>query len=105
LLGNKLKVSAPTGVASFIIDSKTLHSLLHLPTKGEFKELEGKRPCQLQDEFSGIAYIITDEISMVGRKYLAQLTDVSDMRSPIMPKKCSVVVPSCYLETLASYLQ
>lgn len=73
LLGNKLKISAPTGVASFIIDGKTLHSLLHLPTKGEFKELEGKRLCQLQDELSDIAYIIIDEISMVGRKIFGQI--------------------------------
>ena len=41
LLGDTLKVAAPTGVASFIIDGMTLHSLFHLPTRGEFKELEG----------------------------------------------------------------
>ncbi len=29
LLGDTLKVSAPTGVASFIIEGTTLHSLLH----------------------------------------------------------------------------
>lgn len=39
LLGDSLKVAAPTGVASFIIEGTTLHSLLHLPTRGEFKQL------------------------------------------------------------------
>jgi len=34
LLGDALKVAAPTGVASFIIDGMTLHSLFHLPTRG-----------------------------------------------------------------------
>ena len=35
LLKHDLKVAAPTGVTSFIIDGRTLHTLLHLPTKGE----------------------------------------------------------------------
>lgn len=41
LLGTTVKVSSPTGVASFIREGSTLHSLLHLPTKGQFKQLEG----------------------------------------------------------------
>ncbi len=39
LLGDTLKVTAPTGAAAFIVDGYTLHSLLCLPVKGEFKEL------------------------------------------------------------------
>lgn len=42
LLGDKLTVAAPTGVASFIIEGTTLYALLHLPTRREFKRLEGK---------------------------------------------------------------
>ena len=34
-------VAAPTGVAAFNIEGSTLHSLLSLPTSGEFKDLEG----------------------------------------------------------------
>ena len=67
LLGDALKVAAPTGVASFIIEGTTLHSLLHLPTRGEFKQLEGNRLQQLQQAMSSIRYIIIDEMSMVGR--------------------------------------
>ena len=73
LLKHDLKVAAPTGVASFIIDGKTLHTLLHLPTKGEFKELEGKRLQQLQEQLSSTKYIIIDEMSMVGRKMFGQI--------------------------------
>ena len=73
LFSDTLKVAAPTGVASFIIDGTTLHSLLHLPTRGEFKELEGNRLLQLQQVMSTIKYIIIDEMSMVGRKLLGQI--------------------------------
>ena len=73
LFGDNLKVAAPTGVASLIIDRTILHSLLHLPTKGEFKELEGKKLLQLQQVMSTIRYIIIDEMSMVGRKVLGQI--------------------------------
>ena len=45
LLGDSVKVAAPTGVASFIIEGRTLHSLLHLPVRGNFKEIEGNNQC------------------------------------------------------------
>ena len=73
LLGDALKVAAPTGVASFIIEGTTLHSLFHLPTRGEFKQLEGNRLHQLQQTMSSIRYIIIDEMSMVGRKVFGQI--------------------------------
>ena len=41
LLAGQLCVTAPTGVAAFNVDSYTLHSLLRLPVKGDFKQLEG----------------------------------------------------------------
>ena len=43
LLKDRLCVAAPTGVAAFNVDGYTLHSLLSLPVKGDFKPLEGKR--------------------------------------------------------------
>ena len=73
LLGGTLKVSAPTGVASFIIEGTTLHSLLHLPTRGEFKQLEGNHLQQLQQAISSTRYIIIDEMPMVGRKVFGQI--------------------------------
>ena len=41
LLENKIKATAPTGVAAFNVQGGTLHSLRQLPTKGEFKDLQG----------------------------------------------------------------
>ena len=73
LLSDTHKVAAPTGVASFIIDGTTLHTLLHLPTRGDFKELEGDRLLQLQQVMSAIRYIIIDEMSMVGRKVFGEI--------------------------------
>ena len=66
-------MAAPTGVAAFNVQGYTLHSLLRLPTKGEFKELEGNRLHELQQSFHGIRYLIIDEISMVGRKVFGQV--------------------------------
>ena len=73
LFADTVKVCAPTGVASFIIDGTTLHSLFHLPTRGEFKELEGNQLLQLQETMSPIKYIIIDEMSMAGRKLFGQI--------------------------------
>ena len=48
LLRPHVKVAAPTGVAAFNIHGSTLHTLLHLPTRGE---LEGDRLKSLQSTF------------------------------------------------------
>ena len=73
LLQENVCVAAPTGVAAFNIAGHTLHSLLGLPTKTDFKDLEGDLLNQLQQSFSTIKYIIIDEMSMVGRKTFAQV--------------------------------
>ena len=73
LLQDQLRVAAPTGVAAFNVEGHTLHSLLSLPIRGDFKDLEGERLNKLQQSFSHIKYIIIDEMSMVGRKTLGQV--------------------------------
>ena len=73
LLQHPIIVAAPTGVAAFNIDGHTLHSLLSLPTRGEFKDLEGERLTKLQQAFSAVKYLIIDEMSMVGRKIFGQV--------------------------------
>jgi len=40
LLGHHLIITAPTGVAAFNVNGYTLHSMLRLPVKGDFKDLE-----------------------------------------------------------------
>ena len=73
LLQDKVCVVAPTGVAAFNVDGHTLHSLLCLPTKGEFKDLEGECLNRIQQSLSTIDYLIIDEMSMVGRKMFGQI--------------------------------
>lgn len=73
LLGEKLRVTAPTGGAAYNVCGCTLHSLLGIPVKGEFKSLEGNRLQNIQESLAGIEYIITDEMSMVGRKLFGKV--------------------------------
>ena len=65
LLGQKVLIAATTGVAAFNVQGATLHSLLSLPTKGEFRQLEGHQLQQLQDRWNGVQYLIIDEMSMI----------------------------------------
>ena len=73
LLAGQLCVTAPTGVAAFNVDGYTLHSLLVLPVKGDFKQLEGNRLQTIQQFMTSIRYLIIDEMSMVGRKMFGQV--------------------------------
>ena len=73
LLHDKVRVVVPTGVAAFNVDGNTLHSLLYLPTKGDFKDLEGENLNRLQQSLAVMKYIIIDEMSMVGRKLFGQV--------------------------------
>ena len=73
LLGDCLYVAAPTGPAAYNVDGYTLHSLLALPVKSDFKELEGNRLQTMQESLTGIDYLIIDEMSMVGRKLFGQV--------------------------------
>jgi ATP-dependent DNA helicase PIF1 len=73
LLGRKVIVLAPTGVAAFNVNGCTLHSALRLPTEGEIKNLEGDALRQLKETLAEVAYIIIDEMSMVGRKMFGQV--------------------------------
>ena len=73
LLQDRVRVAAPTGVAAFNIDGHTLHSLLSLPTKGEYKDLEGDCLHQMQQSLASMDYLIIDEMSVVGRKIFGQV--------------------------------
>ena len=60
-------------MAAFNVDGYTLHSLLHLPVRGEFKDLQGTQLHNLQQALASVQYLIIDEISMVGRKTFAMI--------------------------------
>ena len=42
LLGDLLMVTAPTGAAAYNVHGHTLHSVLSIPVRGDFKDLEGE---------------------------------------------------------------
>ena len=67
------KVVAPTGVAAFNVHGYTIHNLLDIQVKGEFKDLTGDRLLSLQQNFTGVKYIIIDVKSMVGRKLFGKV--------------------------------
>ena len=73
LLQDQVRVVAPTGVAAFNVEGVTLHSFLHLPVRGDFKNLQGERVQRMQQDLAGVNYLIIDKISMVGRKLLGQI--------------------------------
>ena len=73
LLQSRLRVAAPTGVAAFNVEGVTLHSLLQLPTRGDFKDLGGDQLRRLQQQLVGVDYLVIDEMSMVGRKLFGQV--------------------------------
>ena len=73
LLGDDLRVTAPTGGAAYNVHGYILHSLLGIPINGDFRDLEGQRLSILQESLAGVDYLIIDEMSMVGRKLFGQI--------------------------------
>ncbi len=92
LLNDQLRVAAPTGVAAFNINGHTLHSLFSLPTKGDFKDLQGEHLHRLQQSLSPMKYCIIDEMSMIGRKLLGQ---VDRRLRQIFPHRAQEVFGGC----------
>ena len=62
--------AAPTGIAAFNIQGRTLHSLLRLPVKKKFEPLSSTTLIALQEVFKSCKFLIIDEKSMVGLKPL-----------------------------------
>ena len=92
LLDHRVHVAAPTGVAAFNIEGHTLHSLLSLPVKGDFKELQGERLHKMQQTLADMDYLIIDEMSMVGRKFLSQ---VDQRLRQVFPHRADTVFGGC----------
>ena len=92
LLDHRVRVAAPTGVAAFNIEGHTLHSLLSLPVKGDFKDLQGERLHEMQQSLADMEYLIIDEMSMVGRKFLGQ---VDQRLRQVFPHRADTVFGGC----------
>ena len=64
------------GTTAFVIAGATCHSALRLPINRQFRLLQGSLLCNLQASFPGKKVIITDEVSMMGRKMLVQIEQI-----------------------------
>ena len=69
LLGKSktIRVAAPTGAAAILIGGYTIHSLTLLP------DSPGRDLQELCKIWEGVDYLILDEISMIGARFLSQL--------------------------------
>ena len=75
------------------MEGHTLHSLLSLPTKDDFKDLEGEHLHQMQQSLADMKYFITDEMSMVGRKMFGQ---VDRRLRHVFPHRADQVFGGCF---------
>ncbi|KAK3925970.1 LOW QUALITY PROTEIN: ATP-dependent DNA helicase pfh1 [Frankliniella fusca] len=62
-------VLGPTGICALNVNGSTIHSKLQIDTKN-FKELKGPALCDFVKSFESVRFIIIDEYSMVGCKFL-----------------------------------
>jgi len=74
-------VAAPTGVAADNVGfgARTLHDLFKLhkvnPTSGTLLPLQGEDQSALKKAFDGVGLLVIDEVSMVSRDMLAQISE------------------------------
>ena len=57
LLGDRLRVIAPTGGAAYNVHGHTLHSLLGIPGWGDFRDLEGQHLHTIQESLTGVYWM------------------------------------------------
>lgn len=68
LLGDSCLLTSTTGMASFNIYGKTVHSALQLPVRHtNHRALQGPSLQRLQLTLRGKHYLIVDEMSMIGQ--------------------------------------
>ena len=71
-LGDSCLLTGTTGMASFNICGKTVHSALHLPIHhSNSQDLQGSALQRLQLQMQNVQYVIIDEMSMIGHRTLA----------------------------------
>lgn len=70
-----VRLAAPTGTAAFNIGGRTLHSLLGrpVPLPKDLPKLNGQALTNLQVRLKGMRMLIIDEMSMIGRRFLAAI--------------------------------
>ena len=67
-----LLLLAPTGIATFNIHAKTIHSALKIHIK-DMQPLKGRSLSIFQEEMRHIRYVPIDEMSFIGPRLLIQI--------------------------------
>ena len=65
----ELLLGAPTGIAAVLIGGQTLHSLIMLSPSGKKRDIKS-----LLTIWKGVRYLIIDEVSMLGARFLSILS-------------------------------
>ncbi|KAG9015872.1 hypothetical protein FRB93_012437 [Tulasnella sp. JGI-2019a] len=89
--GHMLTRTAYTGIAASIIDGKTLHTLLGIPTRGGMPSRESIH--RVAALLSGMAYLVLDEMSMISRPFFAKSASIIDMTSNALGKETGSSLP------------
>lgn len=66
------QVLAPTGAAALNVDGKTIHSFLRISV-GQYEPLTGENLRRFQLAFQHIKFIIIDEYSMIGLRFMTKI--------------------------------
>ena len=78
-----VQAAAPSGTAAYLINGKTLHSLLYLPVgTSKCLSLQGERLKCIQTAFSNVGLLVIDEKSMVGQKVFTMVSKRLQEASP-----------------------
>ncbi|KAF5327481.1 hypothetical protein D9619_005136 [Psilocybe cf. subviscida] len=81
---NQLKLGAPTGIAAVLIRGQTLHSLAHLNPGAKAKGLD-----KLTSAWKDVRYLIIDEVSMIGARFLSLFSNRLREARYHDPERCS----------------
>ncbi|KAF5331108.1 hypothetical protein D9619_005958 [Psilocybe cf. subviscida] len=81
---NQLALGAPTGIAAVLIGGQTLHSLAQLTPGRKAKSME-----RLTSAWKDVRYLIIDEVSMIGARFLSQFSNRLREARYHYPESCS----------------
>ncbi|KAF5323736.1 hypothetical protein D9619_012994 [Psilocybe cf. subviscida] len=82
---NQLLLGAPTGIAAVLIGGQTLHSLAFVGPRRKGGNLE-----HLTSMWKDVRYLIVDEVSMIGARFLSELSNRIREAKYHHPDSCSM---------------
>ena len=74
--GHMLLKSAYTGIAASLIEGKTMHSIAMISQAKSHHTLSDNSKCKLQIFWKDYTYLVIDEMSMISKSFLAQLSRI-----------------------------